>query len=457
MKIPKEKKQRTIIKAVQSFDYFVSNIFSLSFEKFVDGEFITKTANFLQNHDWTMRVSGRDHFKSTSLYAYFMWDLLRFSDTEYDREYQYFSYQRDMAAYHIGNIKDLIKRNEYFKGMKDMKTQAEGVIKYSWDGYNFITLDPHGMTSFKRGLHCNGGIFVDDPFQDPADMLNPKVVLRINDVFKTQMLAIPNRGASFHVVGTPQTNDDFFFDDKLKKNFEIRILPAIKDERKKEALWPEWITYEELKKKEEMMGEKIFAKEYMCSPVYAENTFFTDKQMDKMMVDILNFPYSKKRDAKGKDIIGGWDLGKHRHPAHFTVFEIDGDKWKQIHNKFFDNVDYEEQLEYIYEAIDCLEIDWVYYDASRGELEVKEEKNELAKELEPVKFTLKKKRALATELDKKVTNGNIKLIADNRQRRSFLSVLNDLKAIETPEGHGDAFFSTCCAMEFELRPSVGIY
>jgi len=458
-----QKKAKTIIKAIQSFNYFIFNIFSLSFDNFVGGEFPAKTANFLQNHLKTCRVSAKDHFKSTSLYAYVMWDLLRKADSKFDMEAHYFSYKGEMASYHIGKIKDLIKLNPYYEDLIDLKTTAEGIIKYRWKGKeaNF-TLHPQGLLGFKRGLHCGWGVFVDDPFQDPANKLDPKIIHTVNYVMKTQILDIPNKGAFLHIVGTPQTKDDFFFDKKFLGRFESRILPAVVNAKTKEVLWPEHFDYKELMKRREERGERVFNQEYLCSPVYSENSFFSDDQVTKMMFDILNYPFNKKREnPKEYDIIGGWDLGKHRHPAHFSVFEVRGDKetgdWTQIHQHFFDKVDYKDQIAYCDIAIDSFGIDRLYYDNTRGEIEVIEETGNLKPEYRPVNLGLKKKNGLATEFDKKKTTGKIKLIADDRQKRSILAVQNDLKAIETVDGHGDAFWSIALAMEYLLEPRISVY
>lgn len=456
-----EVKAKMILRAVTSFDYFVNNIFSESFDDFVSGDFITKTSNFLQNHYRTCRVSARDHFKSTSLYAHYMWYLLRNADAQSTQEAHYFSNQKTLAEYHVGKIKDLIRRNPFYSDMYDAKPLAESVIKYYWrlnekEEPVYFTLNAHGLLAFKRGLHCNAGIYVDDPFQDPASKLDPKIIHRINDVMKTQVIDIPHRDAFIHIAGTPQTNDDFFFDKKFLRRFEVRVLPAIQDNKEKRVLWPEHMDYEELIARKFERGEKIFNQEYMCSPVYAENTFFVEEQIDSMMFDLPVFSHLDKRGTD-KDIVAGWDLGKHRHPAHFCVFEIDGDDWTQIHHVFFEQVDYKDQKEYIDLAIENMQIDKVYYDNTRGELEALDEMGELSSEYKPVNLSLKKKNALATIFDEKVTQKKIKLIKDERQKRSIQAVLNDLKAIETPEGHGDAFFSICLALNYLTMPTVGIY
>ena len=48
---------------------------------------------------------------------------------------------------------------------------------------------------------------------------------------------------------------------------------------------------------------------------------------------------------------------------------------------------------------------------------------------------------IAAEFEKRVRGGTLMLISDQRQKRQILNVDNDLKSMETPEGHGDSFWS----------------
>ena len=45
-----------------------------------------------------------------------------------------------------------------------------------------------------------------------------------------------------------------------------------------------------------------------------------------------------------------------------------------------------------------------------------------------------------------VHSGQLGLLKDDRQKQQILSVNNELKAPETPQGHGDAFFSIAMAL-----------
>ena len=67
----------TLALSRNDFKEFINQIFSQSFPRFIDGEFINELADWMNDNDWFMRVSAKDHFKSTSLYADFMQQLIK--------------------------------------------------------------------------------------------------------------------------------------------------------------------------------------------------------------------------------------------------------------------------------------------------------------------------------------------------------------------------------------------
>ena len=423
---------------------------------------MNELADWMQENEWFMRVSAKDHLKSTSLYADFMWKLLRFPFK--NKEYHYFSYQDMMAGYHISKIKDLIRNNPYYTSCIDLKPTAESVIKYSWDsrisgkGMHITTLDPHGLLSFKRGIHCDG-VYVDDPLQDPDNKLILTKVEKINKIIKTQILDMPKKGGFCKIVGTPQTTTDFFFDKEMKKKFAVIVQPAEKDPVNKISLWPEHMDWQELQDRKAIRGQKIYNQEYLCSPVYSENSFFTEDEINKVInPDLLNRSiFDIIKGPEYYDTIGGWDLGKKRHPAHFSVFQVRVVNGKrkavQIHQAFFDNWDYAgnddeqfnpdkpTQISYIKQAIKSFKIDKVFTDNTRGELTTLQERGELPGEIDLVIFTSKEKYAMATEFEKGINQEFIELQNDQRMIRQILVVTNDLQAVQTHEGHGDSFWS----------------
>lgn len=436
---------KTALQAINDFSFFVDHIFSLSFDNWVSGEHIHNVAFKLQTNKKTARISARDHFKSTSMYAYLMWRL--FQSAGRNEAWDYFSYQESMAGYHISKIKKLISMNPYFADCIDLKITAESVMKYHWKGDDHVfTVDPHGMLAFKRGLHGYGAI-VDDPFQDPENKMLLTKIKKINDIFVTQIMDIPSD--ELHVVGTAQTNEDFFFNPVIMKRFDVSVLPALKTQKVSEewtdddVLWPEHMSAEELRHRKAERGDKIFSQEYLCSPVYAEESFF--KRDDLLPVINNNLqplnPSVMQEKKQDVNIIGGWDIGKKAHPSHIAVYEVFKDHWKQIFQIFLDGWDYTDQLEYVTLLIDNLHIDALYYDDTRGELQGFEEQRILPQCMVPVSFSIKTKSAMATEFEKIVKAKQIELLPDVRQLEQILLVTNDLDAIETPQGHGDSFWS----------------
>ena len=114
-------------RASNDFVYFTNNIFSKGVRGFVGGEYIDDIARFLSQNRKTIRVSARDHCKSFLLYSHFMWRLM-FEGSIENVEAHYFSFNSDLASYHISKIKDCIRANPYFEDCKDEKPTAESVL-----------------------------------------------------------------------------------------------------------------------------------------------------------------------------------------------------------------------------------------------------------------------------------------------------------------------------------------
>lgn len=434
-----EEQFKAFAKGEDDFKYFVNNIFSQSFERFIKGKHVDETVDFLSTHKKTMRVSAKDHFKSTSLYAHFMWNLLYRPGFEA----HYFSYNVSMSAYHLGKIKELIRCNPFFEDQIDLKPTAEGVLKYSLDREIITTLNPNGLLAFKRGIHAKY-IYVDDPFQDPENKLNPTLVKKINNIFVTQIMDMPIADGELHVVGTPQSVHDFYFNKEVTKRFEVRIMPAIVNELQHKVLWPEHMPYEELVQRRRERGERIFNQEYMCSPSWTEAAWFS---REKILSVVNSSLLQRKAINEDVYVVMGWDLGKKIHPSHVTIFaEFVPGKWTQVYQLFMDGWKYNDQLAHINELVRRFKVDEGAYDATRGELESFVERGEVSSFLQPVVFKTTTKHDMATNFEKMVENKEIELLDDRRMIEQILVVDNDLQALETPEGHGDSFWSIALAL-----------
>lgn len=472
---------------------FIDLVFSQSLEEFTRGRWVLERSNFLQSSIQTCFVGPRRHFKSTGFYAHWMWLLWRarfnarddvpWAEGKQQLEGHYFSYKTKSAGYHIGRAKDsiksLIERNPWFEPIEDLKPRAETLGQWTWDGDHTHSLDPHGMLSHTRGINADV-IYVDDPFQDPENELNPTKVLKINNVFKSNVIEIPipDEGDHLHIATTPQTEEDFTFDSDLMAEFEHWIQPAIKEHSTQEVIWPERWTYDDLMQKKREIGPKLFNQEFLCSPKSQEVAFFQDQEVGQMVVsdlvdwgetsDLTHGQWDPWANLTG--VVGGIDIGKKRHPAHLAVFAV-MPRWLpdkhgeiqerraghlvQVHSKWMDAWDYARQVAYCRDVISYFDIDALAYDNTRGEYEGLDEMGEVPREMEPVTLSKKTKTEMAGYLDAMGTSGRVKLLNDGRQNRQLTVVTNDLQAVETGEGHGESFFSIGLAVMQSQQMSWG--
>jgi len=444
-------RMRLIAPSINNFEYFINNIFSLSFKKFVPGKHINDVARFMQSSPRTMRIGPRDHFKSTGIYAYLMWKMMK--DTDDNVNTHYFSFEQKMASFHISKIRDFVADNIIFNECKDLKPTAEGIAQYTWDGKHTFSIIPHGMLGFKRGIH-DKYIVVDDPFQDPAKKMDPLIIRKVNRIFKAEILPMPSRmDGEIHCVGTVQTNTDFLLDENFyirKDNpngFAVYKKPAILDWSNKKVLWPEWMNYDELMKRKRETGDKLFNQEYMIIPAYEEASFFKrDDILVCVNTKLKNKPYQEDR-IRG-DVIAGWDLGLKRHPSHFAVFvKKEGSSKKvMLFSRFMYKMPFDVQVKSIKAWCESLGIDRVYFDNTRGEMEAYMSSGILDFRFVPIVFSLKSKGAMSASLDKAVSNRDVEFINDSILVDHLCLVTNDLKSIESESGHGDAFWSVGLAL-----------
>lgn len=440
----------TLQKAKHSFKYFVNHIFAASFDHFVRGKYIDDTCDFLQENKRTIRIAPKDHFKSTSFYAYFMWKLM--FPKSWNLVAHYFSYEPNMAAYHTRNIKKLIQLNPYFEGFTDLKPNADSIISYSTPtnarAKKTVALYPQSLLAFKRGIH-SALIFVDDPLQDPENRLNPKNVEKINRIIKSQILDMPTKNGELHIVGTPQTPNDFFFDIDVTYRFKVKILPAVVDEKKKIALWPEHMDFDELMIRKRERGDRVFNQEYNCIPISETNSWISRAEIQKIINPDL--PKNLRELKTENKVILGWDIGKKRHPSHIAIFEVMPDgTYVQRYSKFMDGWDYTRQVNLVNLLMDRFSVDAGYYDSTRGELEAIKEIAGLHPRLRGVNFTQKKKFKMATKWEAKISDDKIQLLDDWRQTDQICAVNSDLQAAETSAGHGEPFWSISLCFADEL-------
>ena len=370
-----------------SFKEFVYEIFSHSIiddRGFVGGKYVDECCDRLVSNQHTMEITARDHFKSTRIYAFLMWKILTAKES---LEVQYFSFNEKMAGYHLEKLKDFISNNFWFNyliannALIDRATGAKRIIDYVNPFGAKVSINLQGMKTFTRGIHADI-IIIDDPFPNIQDnhKATPTEVYNVNHIVRAGILSMIKEAGSIHIVGTPQTNNDFFFDDDLKDQFLITIKPAILDEKNKVVLWKEWYPWERLMEKKKSLKPRLFNQEFMASPVYAEDSFLNPKLIDKA-IDVKLKPASKYEGTA--NVYAGYDIGKKTHPSHICVFKEEQGHYTQLYSQWMDKWDYIDQIELVKELIHRFSIDVVNYDATRGELEALEEQRRLPRQMTP--------------------------------------------------------------------------
>lgn len=436
--------------------FFINNVFSASFGgDFIGGDYVNDIATRMETHPWTMDVTARGHFKSTRLYAEVMFDIFTMHR---DIEGWYFSYNTDLSSYHLKKLKGFIKRNPFFAVVSDIKVQAEGVLAYVDSANNLYTCAPAGLLAFKRGIHADR-IYVDDPLRDPENKLAPTVVLKINRTISTEIYPMVNKGGKCRIVGTPQTYEDFFYDESLRNKWDVQIRDAMVDEANRVALWPEFTDFDELEDIRKTIGEKTFNQEYRAKPAYSEDSYISRERLATVVDPAVE---QAMEYTGGNEVVAGLDIGKHRHPSHLAVFERwelteldrNGDpqyKYRQLLSRWLDGMNYNDQWDFLQEVAALYNIDVLRYDNTRGEFEgFMEKATPLQKRIfVPEVFNLKSKNSMAAQIDALITSNRITLLNDSRQTDQVLAVTSDLQAMESDQGHGDSFWSIGLATKEE--------
>jgi len=395
----------------------------------------------LENGKHYVGILPRAHFKSTILgHAFSVWRMLKMGT---NANILYLSYSDTMAKYHIGELNKEVARNPILQQWFTNKApRADFTFRYDVDGATGEVLHG-GLFSFKRGMHVNGALIADDILRDPENPLAMGVMKKIEDHFLTESMFIPNQGVPIIIVGTPMMPGDLLSVLESDDRFVTRKLPALDPVPGRRVLFPEMYT-EKFLLDTQAAKPKSFASEFLLQPAFNTEAYFTHDEISKCEDYTLRSlpPLVDHLFTEEDEIYAGFDVGKKRHPSHLVIFKRNGQYLEQIHQSWLDGWDYSAQIEYLNDVSKNFKITKGYVDNTRGELEDRG----LNSAWWPMSFSAKSKHTMAQIFEEYVNSGNLKLLADERQKQQILSVSNELKAPETPMGHGDAFFSVAMAL-----------
>ena len=432
---------------VGSFYDFLRNVWALSFEhpEYFNAWHVGQVAEDIEyclaNELNYCAVLPRFHFKSTLLgHAFSVWSLLK---SKRDSAVLYLSYSDSMAKYHISEINKTIARNPILtEWMVNRSPKADFSARY-YVNKKPMDIRHGGLFSFKRGMHVNGALIADDVLRDPENPLNIGQVTKVEDHFLTESMFIPLKGVPIIVLGTPMMPGDLLTKLQEDDRFFSRVLPALDPVPGRRVLMPELYS-EEWLLQQQRASPKSFASEFLLQPHFTTESYFEETDITNIEDESLrnNSAHRKYHKPENARLYAGFDVGKKRHPSHLVIFKKEGESVIQVHQSWLDGWNYTAQIEYLNEIVDNFDIEKGYIDNTRGELEDRG----LDSTWWPMSFTLKSKNTMAQVMEEYVHSGRLKLFRDARQTGQILSVNNELKAPETPQGHGDAFFSIAMAL-----------
>ena len=434
---------------VGSFREFIENIWAQSYDnpEYFKAWHVSLLAEDIEECLETglnyVGILPRGHFKSTILgHAFSVWRLLK---APRDMSILYLSYSDGMAKYHIAEINKIITRNPIIPELLINRSPKADYSARFYKNNQPMEIMHGGLFSFKRGMHVNGALVADDVLRDPENPLNMGQITKVEDHFMTESMFIPLKEAPVIVVGTPMMPNDILAKLQDDERFKARVLPALDPVPGRRVLAPE-IMSEKYLLAQQKARPKSFASEFMLIPHFATESYFDAEDIEKCEDDLLrSVPATKKyTDLLPEDFVfGGYDVGKKKHPSHLVIFKKRGENIEQIHSSFLDGWSYSDQIEYLNEVADNFDMTSGYVDNTRGELEDRG----LDARWRPMHFSQKSKNTMASVFENFVHSGILKLIKDERQKQQILSVSNELKAPDTPMGHGDAFFSIAMALQ----------
>jgi hypothetical protein len=350
-----------------------------------------------------------------------------------------------MARYHIAEINKAVNRNPILSELMQSRNPKADYSARFYINRKPMEISHGGLFSFKRGMHVNGALIADDVLRDPENPLNIGQITKVEDHFLTESMFIPLKGVPVIVLGTPMMPGDLLAKLQDDSRFNSRVLPALDPTPTRSVLMPELYSKEWLLE-QQRARPKSFASEFMLIPHFSTEAYFDEEDITKCEDESLRSSPATQPfdDIKADDqVFGGFDVGKKRHPSHLVLFRKRGQYITQIHQSFLEGWSYSDQIEYLNEVAENFNLSSGYIDNTRGELEDRG----LDTRWRAMVFTRKSKNTMAQVFEQFIHSGNMTLIKDERQKQQILSVSNDLKAPDTPLGHGDAFFSIALALQ----------
>lgn len=449
------------------FWYFLDNIFARSFDGL---DYFSPPAGkrvpfqFSRIHrEWAMLAqtnprfciqAPRAHLKTTVLgQAHPFW-LMAKAEQNSLVDGIYFSYKAELADEKVAELKRLIKSNPYCRFWKDLKPTAESIIDFIVDWGEGpvaeVTLKGSGIKGATRGRHPKFTI-CDDILSDFANPLASTELRQINRIFRQTIMSLPaNPEDVLTLFGTPQAYDDILYSLAKDEDWLWLKYPAVSDWNTQVVQWPEKFDFDRLMKIRKSVGSSAFEVEYQLTPVIMADQFLNHVDLAPS-VDPTMAMWDLTQEFANVNklaLYGGFDVGKAVHPSHVTILlEMPNGSLITLYQQFLDHVPYPRQVRTLNHLAQQFKLTRGYYDATYNVLEDRG----LDRRWRGKSFTRKLKASVALQLEKRVfaegEDPGIVLVNDQRFLNQIVQVRKDLSCPETPDGHGDSFWSLALAIQ----------
>lgn len=452
------------------FWYFLDNIFQKSFvgQTFYSPETKNREAfEFGNVHcEWALLAqfsprlclqAARGHLKTTVIGQGFpFWLMARAGMDQFETvDGVYFSYNEKLASEKTADLKRFIRTNPYTRFWKDLKPSAESIINYliDWgDGpVAEVFLRPSGIKAATRGRHPSF-VIADDILSDFSNPLSSSELRLISRIFRNAIMSMPsNPSDPLMLIGTPQAFEDILYQLANDEEWMWLTYPAVKNWEKKTVQWSEKYDYDRLMRIRKSHGEASFAVEQQLVPVTITDQFFSRDDLAPIVdADLKMWDLTKEfPNRAGLGVYAGLDIGKTVHPSHVIVFlELPDKTLIPLYESFLDHTSYTKQVRLLNFLAKRFNLKG-YFDRTNNVLSDRG----LSRRWVGKVFTKRLKANMALMFEKRVfaevDEGDSRMVLPSGERflNQIVAVRKDLTASESPEGHGDSFWSVALAVK----------
>lgn len=263
----------------------------LEFDAPIIWDSVVSTEDMPPVETWDLRVPGYHTFIANDIinhntffvdFAYPIWQIIN----NPRKSGFIFSSTQDQAERILGDIKDEIETNPKLQWLVPKVKDKWGsrLIRCS----NGCRLYARGFGTKVRGAHPFF-IVVDDGLTDETQY-SEMVRRKQKDYFYAAITNMINPGGQIIVIGTPLSSDDLYSDLKENPEYHYAEYPAESNpgHPDNKALWADRFSLEDLARIRREIGEIMYTREFLCSPISDSMSLFPLKLFRGQDVERFN-------------------------------------------------------------------------------------------------------------------------------------------------------------------------